>query len=216
MQALTVDDRGINSLIDGKCYRAAIALTSRLLTNHGQGIQGNTSVKHSAHSLQLWHTRIALLIKINELEVARNEAEVFGQLTHPDFFYSFQQPQVFKSRYGSISSFTFRLLLASELPLKLNKPNEALNNLLTMLDTTTKIHKFFVDLGKANEVEFWQHRKILLLSSMINCSMVMRNFDLAHQLYQKILAMPNLNDDLQYTITSAWGRTYVPLNLLQT
>lgn len=216
MEALTVDDRGIKSLIDEKCYRAAIALTSRLLTNHGQGIQGNTSAKHSVHSLQLWHTRIALLIKINELEVARNEAEVFGQLSNSEFFYEHQQPQVFKSRHGSMASFTFRLLLASELPLKLNKQHEALNNLLTMLDATTKIHKFFVDLGKVNEVDFWQHRKILVLSSMINCSMVMRNFDLAHQLYQKILAMPNLNEDLQYTITSAWGRTYVPLTRLQT
>lgn len=207
MEALTVDDRGIKSLIDGKCYRAAIALTSRLLTNYGQGSNGNTSVKHTAHSLQLWHTRIALLIKINELEIAKNEAEVFGQLSSPELFYEHQKPQPFKSRHGSLPSFSFRLLLASELPLKLNKPHDALNNLLSMLDATTKIHKFFVDLGRTNEVEFWQHRMVLVLSSMINCSMIMRNFDLTHQLYEKILGLANLSDDLKYAVISAWGRT---------
>lgn len=203
----TTDDRGIKSLIIQKCYRAAIALTGRLLTNHGQGYQGTGSVKHSIHSLQLWHTRIALLIKINEVEIAKNEAEVFGQLSTPDLFYEHQQSQAFKSKYGSMASFSFRLLLAAELPLKFNKPNEALNNCLHMLEITTKIHNFFVDLGKKNEIEFWQHRKILVLSSMINCSMQMRNFDLAHQLYQKILELPNLTDEFKFTITSAWGRT---------
>lgn len=207
MDSLTVDDRGIKTLIDEKCYRSAIALTSRLLVNYGQGFQGNTSLKHSSHSLQLWHTRIALLIKINELELAKNEAEVFGQLQNPDLFYEHQQPQTFKSKYGSMASFSFRLLLAAELPLRLNRPQEAMNNLLTLLEATKKIYKFFVDLGKQNEAEFWKERRIRVFCSMIICAMQLKNFDLAHQLFQEIFLLPNLSDDIKFGLTSAWGRT---------
>jgi trafficking protein particle complex subunit 12 len=206
---MTVDDRGVKSLIDEKCYRGAIALTSRLLTNYGQGFEqkGNAPIKHSPHSLQLWHTRLALLIKINELEIARHEAEVFGQLSNADLFYEHQQPQVFKSKHGSMASFSFRLLLAAELPLKLNKPQEALNNLLNMLEVTRKIYKFFADLGKKPEAEFWKERKVRVMCSMINSAMQLRNFDLAHQLFEEIMSLPGLSEGIRFSLTSAWGRT---------
>lgn len=208
-ESLTLDDRGVKTLIDEKCYRGAIALTSRLLTNYGQGFEqkGNTPVKHSAHSLQLWHTRLALLIKINELEIARHEAEVFGQLSNADLFYEHQQPQVFRSRHGSMASFSFRLLLAAELPLKLNKPQEALNNLLDMLEITRKIHKFFSDLGKKPEADFWKERKARVMCSMINCAMHLKNFDLAHQLFEEVTSLPGISESMKFALTSAWGRT---------
>lgn len=209
MESLTVDDRGIKTLIDEKCYRAAIGLTSRLLTNYGQGFEqkGNTSFKHSIHSLQLWHTRIALLIKINELEIAKHEAEAFAQLNNPDLFYEHQQPQTFASKHGTMASFSFRLLLAGELPMKLNKPLEALNNLLKVLEVTRKIHQFFLNLKKKNEAEFWEERKVRVLSLMINCAMQLKNFDLAHQLFEEIKKLPNLSDETRFALTSAWGRT---------
>lgn len=69
-------------------FRAAINLTSRLLTIYGQG-RGRTGhpSKHSPHSLQLWFTRIALLVKTKNFAVAQKEAEPFGQLDKPDIFY---------------------------------------------------------------------------------------------------------------------------------
>lgn len=196
-------------LIEEKCYRGAIALTSRLLTNYGQGLdqRGNTSLKHSSHSVQLWHTRLALLIKINELETARKESEAFGQLNNVDLYYEHQQPQQFKSKYGSMASFSFRLLLAAELPLKLNRPVRALNNLLKILDATQKIWKFFFDLGKQSEAEFWQSRKVRVLCSMIHCAVQIKNFDLVHQLFKEVLELPDLSADSKFKISSAWGRT---------
>lgn len=209
LDSLTVDDRGVKELIDEKCYRGAIALTSRLLTNYGQGFEqkGNAPIKHSAHSLQLWHTRLALLIKINELEIARHEAEVFGQLSNADLFYVHQQPQIFKSKHGSMASFSFRLLLAAELPLRLNRPQEALNNLLNMLEVTRKIYKFFEDLGKKVEADFWKERKVRVMCSMINCAMQLKNFDLANQLFEEIMSLSGLSEAIKFSLTSAWGRT---------
>lgn len=208
---MTVDDRGVKTLIDEKCYRGAIALTSRLLTNYGQGFEqkGNAPVKHSAHSLQLWHTRIALLLKINEVDTARHESENFGQLANPDLFYEHQQTQTFKSKHGSMASFSFRLLLAADLPLKLNKPREALNNLLNMLEATRKIKKFFTDLGKKAEADFWSERKIRVMCQMVNCGMLMKNFDLVHQLFAEILSTNSLSDSSKFLVTSAWGRAYL-------
>jgi trafficking protein particle complex subunit 12 len=206
---LTVDDRGVKALIDEKCYRSAIALTSRLLTNNGQGYgqKGNNSLKHSIHSLQLWHTRLSLLVKINEIEIARKEAEAFGHLDNLDVFYEHQQPVQYKSKYGSMASFSFRLFLAAELPLKLNKHQDALNNLLKIYEVVRKIYKFFTDLGKKNEAEFWKDRNLKVMSLMITCAMQLKNFDLAHQLFASIDGLPNLSSDVKLALSSAWGRT---------
>lgn len=85
---VTQDERGLRELVEAGAYRAAINLTSRLLTIYGQGRGrlGHPS-KHSPHSLQLWFTRIALLIKTKAYNVACAEAEPFGHLDKPDIFY---------------------------------------------------------------------------------------------------------------------------------
>jgi trafficking protein particle complex subunit 12 len=196
-------------LTNDKCYRSAIALTSRLLTNYGQGYgqKGNNLLKHSAHSIQLWHTRLALLVKINEIEIARKEAEAFGHLDNPDLFYEHQKPVEFKSKHGSMASFSFRLFLAAELPLKLNKHQDALNNLLKIYEVARKIYKFFSDLGKQSEAEFWKDRNLKVMSLMITCAMQLKNFDLAHQLFASIESLPNLSSDMKFALSSAAGRT---------
>lgn len=204
---LTIDDNGIRELIKDKCYRSAISLTSRLLSNYGQGLnQKGQEIKHSKHSLQLWYTRLYLLIKINELEIARKESEPFGQLNNSDMFYEFPEDQAFKSKKGSLANFAFRMLLAYELPYKLNRPKEALSNLVIILANTRKIHKFFRDLGKKAESEFWKEREIRVLCSIINCATHLKNFDLTNQIFENLLRLPDLKDDFKFEIYSAWGR----------
>jgi len=93
--------------------------------------------KHSPNSLQLWFTRIALLVKIKALNVAQAEAEPFGQLEKPDMFYQFY-PEMYGRRMGSMASFSFRLLLA-ELPMHCGKPKDSLKKLFSVLATVRKI-----------------------------------------------------------------------------
>lgn len=174
----------------------------------------------------MWFTRLALLIKIGENEGAKAESEAFEQLTNPDFYYEHKEPQVFKSKRGSMPSFAFRLFLA-ELPLRYHKPRPklAVSNLINVLETTNKIRQFFADSKKETEMNFWKEREIKVLCSLINCAasvscyikihlqklinyftLQLKNYDLTNQLFENILKLPNLQEDFLFNVNSAWGR----------
>lgn len=79
---------GIQKLIAADCYRAAVNLTHRCLTMYGQGFgRIGQPTRHTPHSLQLWFTRFALLIKLGEFDLCKREAEAFGLLERPDIYY---------------------------------------------------------------------------------------------------------------------------------
>ncbi len=144
--SVTHDQRGLRQLIKSGCFRAAVNLTGKLLQNYGQGIgqhqqsgggEGNKQVLHSPFSLQIWFTRIALLIKLRQFSVAEVEAEAFGDLDRPDLYYQFY-PNKYGTRQGSMVPFAFRLLIA-EMPLYLSKHHEALDRLYTLLSIVRKV-----------------------------------------------------------------------------
>lgn len=101
-----------NNIIEILIYcRAAINLTSRLLTIYGQGRgRSGFQTKHSPHSLQLWFTRIALLVKTKAFNVAQAEAEPFGQLDKPDIYYQVSTNVQLKVRIMVIIPFLFTVL----------------------------------------------------------------------------------------------------------
>lgn len=92
----------------------------------GFGKVGHPS-KHTPHSLQLWFTRLALLIKLEKYDICATEAEPFDNLDRHDVFYEFY-PELSNGKRGSMASFSFRLLLA-ELPMYLNESKRALDKL---------------------------------------------------------------------------------------
>lgn len=82
------DVTGIKQLIAAGSLRAAANLTFRCLTTYGQGFgRAGQPTRHTTHSLQLWFTRFALLIKLGEYDLCEREAEAFGLLERPDMFY---------------------------------------------------------------------------------------------------------------------------------
>ncbi|XP_018335736.1 trafficking protein particle complex subunit 12 [Agrilus planipennis] len=188
---VTQDERGLRELVQAGAYRAALNLTARLLTIYGQG-RGRTGhpTKHSPHSLQLWFTRISLLVKTKSTTLAQAEAEPFDQLDKPDLFYEFY-PEMYKGRRGSIASFSFRLLLA-ELPMHCGKPKESLTKLFNILSTVRKmllnLKNGLCEDGSPTEIKssdrndsirLWTGRETRILHSIVNCSLLLKDYILA-------------------------------------
>ncbi|KAF5889575.1 trafficking protein particle complex subunit 12, partial [Clarias magur] len=81
---------GLKQLIATKNWRAAVDLTGRLLTAHGQGYgKSGQPSGHTADTLQLWFVRLALLVKLNLFQNAELEFEPFGYLDQPDLYYEY-------------------------------------------------------------------------------------------------------------------------------
>ena len=120
------DVNGLNQLIRAGCLRAAINLTSRLLS------RPPFSTQHSPVSLRIWHVRIALLLKLKQFNTVETEASSFGSLENCDLYYQYYPELHGEERLGTMVPFGFRVLLA-ELPLHLGKPLEAMDRLYALL-----------------------------------------------------------------------------------
>ncbi|XP_071327200.1 trafficking protein particle complex subunit 12 isoform X1 [Trachinotus anak] len=190
---------GLKQLITSKNWRAAVDLTGRLLTAHGQGYgKAGQPTSHTTDSLQLWFVRLALLTKLNLFQNAELEFEPFGNLDHPDLYYEYY-PTVYPGRRGSMVPFSMRLLHA-ELPQYLAKPQEAVDRLhtlktvcLTILENLEKglaEDGSMVTLTQENRqasLKLWQSRLSRVMYSMANCLLLMKDYVLAVDTYHSII-----------------------------
>ncbi|KAF5275093.1 hypothetical protein FQA39_LY07030 [Lamprigera yunnana] len=217
---VTQDERGLRELVQAGSYRAGINLTARLLTIYGQGRGRSGHVtKHSPHSLQLWFTRIALLVKIKNYSIAQAEAEPFGQLDKPDLFYQFY-PEMYGGRPGSIASFSFRLLLA-ELPMHCGKAKESLTKLFNMLSIVrqmlTNLKSELCEDGSPTEISsldrsdstrLWFGREGRIMHSIINCALALKDYELAMDLLGQLL---DREGSPKHSLLSAMGRLHLQI-----
>ncbi|XP_013387811.1 trafficking protein particle complex subunit 12-like [Lingula anatina] len=102
-QTLTADsvppnDEGLRQLIKAECHRAAIDLTGKILREHGQGMGSAGQISNNTPwSLQIWFTRIALMMKLKMYSLVESELQAFGTLDKPDLYYNYY-PDVYKGR----------------------------------------------------------------------------------------------------------------------
>lgn len=204
---VTQDERGLRKLIEEGCYRSAVNLTSRLLAIYGQGVgRLGQPAKHTPHSLQLWFTRLNLLVKLGLFELANSEAEAFQQLDRADVFYEFY-PEMYADRRGSMACYTFRLLLA-ELPMYTpGQEKVALDNLSNVSSVCKQVVDHLERLGDAKGALLWRRRYARSLQSITNCALAMKNYGLVHSAMKQLESEPGIwsNQEL-HDLHSTWVR----------
>lgn len=212
------------------CYRSAINLTKRLLTLYGQGPGkiGQFS-KHTPHSLQLWMTRIALLVRIREFKIADSELVAFQEFENADMYYEYYQDLYGQGRKGSMVPFHFRLM-AAEVPQYAAKDyNGTCNKLQKILQVIHEILKNLEVEGlsedgsplsledlqerKQMSLQIWKRREIRVLYSLTNGFLLAKDFPNALKHFH---ILRETDTAKRPQITSAIGRLFLQFGDLPT
>ncbi|KAM4723572.1 trafficking protein particle complex subunit 12 isoform 1-T2 [Anableps anableps] len=216
---------GLKQLISTKNWRAAVDLTGRLLTAHGQGYgKAGQPTSHTTDSLQLWFVRLSLLTKLNLFQNAELEFEPFGNLDQPDLYYEYY-PTVYPGRRGSMVPFSMRLLHA-ELPQYLAKPQEALDRLhnlktvclaiLENLEKSLAEDGSMITLAQENRqasLKLWRSRLSRVMYSMANCLLLMKDYVLAVETYHSII---QYEPQQRVQLLSGIGRIFLQIGDVKT
>uniref|UniRef100_A0A8C2HMZ6 Trafficking protein particle complex subunit 12 n=1 Tax=Cyprinus carpio TaxID=7962 RepID=A0A8C2HMZ6_CYPCA len=216
---------GLKRLISTKNWRAAVDLTGRLLTAHGQGYgKSGQPTNHTTDSLQLWFVRLALLVKLSLFQNAELEFEPFGNLDHPDLYYEYY-PTVYPGRRGSMLPFSMRVLHA-ELPQYLQKPQETLDRLHGIKSVCQKILSnlqeglaedgSMMNLTQDNRlasIQLWRSRLSRVMYSMANCLLMMKDYMLAVETYHSII---EYEPEQRVQLLSGIGRIFLQIGDIRT
>uniref|UniRef100_A0A672HUK4 Trafficking protein particle complex subunit 12 n=1 Tax=Salarias fasciatus TaxID=181472 RepID=A0A672HUK4_SALFA len=212
---------GLKQLISSKNWRAAVDLTGRLLTAHGQGYgKAGQPSSHTTDSLQLWFVRLALLTKLNLFQNAELELEPFGNLDQPDLYYEYY-PTVYPGRRGSMVPFSMRLLHA-ELPQYLAKPQEALDRLHILKTILENLEKGLAEDGsmitvtqenRQASLKLWRSRLSRVMYSMANCLLLMKDYVLAVETYHSII---QYEPQQRVQLLSGIGRIFLQIGDVKT
>ncbi|XP_063410110.1 trafficking protein particle complex subunit 12-like isoform X2 [Mytilus trossulus] len=224
-QVLTIDSvtqniEGLQKLIAGGCYRSAVDLTGRLLTETGQGPdQVGQITTHTTHSLQLWFCRFALLMKLRYYSIAESEFQAFQNLDTPDLYYEYY-PRMYPGRKGSMVPFGMRILHA-ELPHYLGRSHEALDRLYYVLAVAQKIlinlEDGLAEDGSAVEItsesrkvskELWQEREKQVLYIIGNTFLAIKDYEAAVSVYDSTLSK---DCSCKADLLSGIGRIYLQI-----
>uniref|UniRef100_A0A671S343 Trafficking protein particle complex subunit 12 n=1 Tax=Sinocyclocheilus anshuiensis TaxID=1608454 RepID=A0A671S343_9TELE len=216
---------GLKRLISTKNWRAAVDLTGRLLTAHGQGYgKSGQPTNHTTDSLQLWFVRLSLLVKLNLFQNAELEFEPFGNLDHPNLYYEYY-PTVYPGRRGSMVPFSMRVLHA-ELPQYLQKHQETLDRLHRIKSVCQKILSnlqeglaedgSMMNLTQDNRlasIQLWRSRLSRVMYSMANCLLMMKDYVLAVETYHSII---EYEPEQSVQLLSGMGRIFLQIGDIRT
>ncbi|CAH2246287.1 trafficking particle complex subunit 12 isoform X1 [Pelobates cultripes] len=216
---------GLKQLINSKNWRAAVDLSGRLLTAHGQGYgKSGQPTNHTTDSLQLWFVRLALLVKLGLFQNAEMEFEPFKKLDQADLYYEYY-PHVYPGRRGSMVPFSMRILHA-ELHQYLANPQESLDRLHHMKTICQQIldnlekglaeDGSMITMTQSNRnasVQLWRSRLGRVMYSMANCLLMMKDYVLAVDAYHTVI---KYYPEQEPQLLSGIGRIFLQIGDIKT
>ncbi|CAL8070624.1 unnamed protein product [Calicophoron daubneyi] len=220
----TIDQ--LKDLIANGWYRAALDLTFRLLNNWGYGKEKG-GAELTPFTAQIWLTRLALLVRTRNYDIASQELASFSTLDAPNVYFE-HAPDSYPGRTGSIIPFSLRLLHA-ELPIYLNHTQDALDRLYYLLAVIGRIksnlQKGYTEDGSSIEpdqayressLSLWTCREVRVLSSCLSVYLADMDYQAAIEtVHQMAITCSNSPAALR-GLASILGRIYLQLGDLET
>jgi len=213
------DDVGLRQLIKSDCLRSAVDLSCRLLTNQcGQGQGQSKAGRHTPYSLQLWFTRLSLMVKLRLLTQAEAEMEAFSNFDTPDLYFEYHQ-DIFPLRRGSMVPFGMRLLHA-ELPQLCGHAQESLDRLYYIQTVISKMltnlrtglsedgSMTLNDKSRSASEELWRQRRVRVMYSIGNCLLNVKDYGSAVEVYKCLL---NEDEPNKYHLYNGLGRIFLQM-----
>ncbi|XP_014251637.1 trafficking protein particle complex subunit 12 [Cimex lectularius] len=220
------DEKGLRELIQNHCFRAAVNLTSKLLSSRGQGLnRQNQPTKHTPYSIQLWFTRFCLLVKLHYFKIAFDESNVWWNLDRPDLYYQFY-PELYGGKLGTMVPFQMRLLIAT-IPAYVSQYSMALDRLYFVLAAVKQMLSN-LEAGKTEEgslielsqkereiaEKVWRSREARVQHAIINVALMSKHYILAIEVLQLVIKK-NSSRNQKRALHSALGRIFLQLGDLK-
>jgi tetratricopeptide (TPR) repeat protein len=219
VESVSMDMAGLRRLVREGCYHAALELTGRFLSAHGQGLgQAGQPSLHTHKTLQMWAARLALLVAMQQYHEAELELAAFADLVNPDLYYQYHTHN-YPGKTGSMVPFSMRLLHA-QLPSYTGNHQQSLDRLCLLQHTCQEVlsevrrgYLPFVSEPLTPEDQqvadsLWLERLTRVKFSLANTLVTMQDYLLAVQVYESLLdQLPGLQEQL----LSVMGRLYLTL-----
>ncbi|CAH8582259.1 unnamed protein product [Dicrocoelium dendriticum] len=216
----------LKELVANGWYRPALDLTRRLLTDAGF-VEEQGGATLTPLTAQIWLTRLALLVRTRNYDLAERELASFQTLDAPNVYFE-HAPELYPNRAGSIIPFSLRLLHA-ELPFHLSRSEEALNRLyylLAIIDRIkTNLQRGYNEDGTiakhdqeycSSSLRLWSSRECRVLSGCLSIYLSEYDYQAAIETVHRLAIVCAADQSILRGLASVLGRIYLQMGDLET
>ena len=191
-------------------------LTAELL--HRSQAPSSTSMKSlDEQEHAVWNVRFSILLRLNMASIAEIEMQPFNSFENPDLFAEFFNVPINRSTGGLTSLVPFGTrLLHAQLPLFLQRPNEALSRLNKLLQSSQKIIDKLceIDPNDSESISLWQRRSQDVSMAMANVFIAGKHYREACDAFDRVLTADSTPGERKSKLAALAGRAMMQAGCL--